>query len=299
MKFEKHLYALLFCLISTLTVSGLAQSNSTLRGTITLGNSGKAVHNVRVTIIQLKRSVETDEKGGYEFQNVPPGSYDVVAHLDLTPDVVKTVQVTAGIAATADFQLELSSVREQVTVTATGSEETLFNSIQSVTVIGSLDLAKKNPVSLGEALDYELGVAKRSFGPGTARPVIRGFDGDRVLVLQDGQRIGALGFQSGDHSEPLDLLSLDRVEVVKGPATLLYGSSALGGVVNAISAHESAHEGLRGYITGIGSTNSYQSGGSAGLEYGRGNWLVWGNRRRATLGRLCDAPGQDHQLFYT
>jgi iron complex outermembrane recepter protein len=277
MKFEKHLYALLFCLISTLTVSGLAQSNSTLRGTITLGNSGKAVHNVRVTIIQLKRSVETDEKGGYEFQNVPPGSYDVVAHLDLTPDVVKTVQVTAGIAATADFQLELSSVREQVTVTATGREETLFNSIQSVTVIGALDLAKKNPVSLGEALDYELGVAKRCFGPGTARPVIRGFDGDRVLVLQDGQRIGALGFQSGDHTEPLDLLSLDRVEVVKGPATLLYGSSALGGVVNAISAHESAHEGLRGYVTGIGSTNSYQGGGSAGIEYGRGNWLVWGN----------------------
>ncbi len=143
--------------------------------------------------------------------------------------------------------------------------------------MGSQELAKKNPVSLGEALDFELGVAKRSFGPGTSRPVIRGFDGDRVLVLQDGQRIGALGFQSGDHAEPVDILGLDRVEVVKGPATLLYGSSALGGVVNAISAHESAHEGLRGYFTGIGSTNNYQGGGSAGIEYGKGNWLVWGN----------------------
>jgi iron complex outermembrane receptor protein len=281
MKIEKHLFTFLACilcsLLCSLTVSGLAQSNSTLRGTVTLGDTGKPVHNVRMTITQLKRSVETREDGTYEFPNVPAGRYDVMAHMDFAPDVVKTVEVGAGESSTADFRIELSSVREQVTVTATGSEETTFNSIQSVTVVGSQELAKKNPVSLGEALDFELGVAKRSFGPGTSRPVIRGFDGDRVLVLQDGQRIGALGFQSGDHAEPVDLLSLDRVEVVKGPATLLYGSSALGGVVNAISAHESAHEGLRGYLTGIGSTNSYQGGGSAGIEYGKGNWLVWGN----------------------
>ena len=277
MKIRKCLFALSFCLLLGLSASGLAQSNGTLRGTVTIGGAEKPAHNVRVTITQLRRSVDTDEKGAYEFQNVLPGRYDVAAHLDMAPDVVKTVQVTAGNPTTADFQIELSAVREQVTVTATGSEETTFNSIQSVTVIGSQELAKKNPVSLGEALDFELGVAKRSFGPGTARPVVRGFDGDRVLILQDGQRIGALGFQSGDHSEPLDLLSLDRVEVVKGPATLLYGSSAIGGVVNAISAHESSHEGLRGYITGIGATNNYQGGGSAGIEYGKGNWLVWGN----------------------
>jgi iron complex outermembrane receptor protein len=277
MKIGKHLFALSFCLLCGLFVSGLAQSNGALRGVVTIGDTEKPVHNVRVTIIQLRRSVETDEKGAYEFQNILPGRYDVTAHLDLAPDVVKTVQVTGGGATTADFQIELSAVREQVTITATGSEETTFNSIQSVTVVGSQELAKKNPASLGEALDYELGVAKRSFGPGPSRPVIRGFDGDRVLVLQNGQRIGALGFQSGDHAEPLDLLSLDRVEVVKGPATLLYGSSAIGGVVNAISSHDSAHEGLRGYITGIGATNDYQGGGSAGIEYGKGNWLVWGN----------------------
>ena len=176
-----------------------------------------------------------------------------------------------------------------MTVTATGSEEMAFNSIQSVTIIGSLDLAKKNPVSLGEALDNELGVAKRSFGPGTARPVIRGFDGDRVLVLQDGQRIGALGFQSGDHTEPVDLLSVDRIEVVKGPATLLYGSSAIGGVVNAVAGHDEAHPGLRGYFTALGSSNTWQGGGSAGLEYGTKNWLVWANSGTQRAGEY-DTP---------
>jgi iron complex outermembrane receptor protein len=138
-------------------------------------------------------------------------------------------------------------------------------------------LAKKSPVSLGEALEGELGVSKRSFGPSTARPVLRGFDGDRVLVLQDGNRIGGLGFQSGDHAEPLNVLTVERIEIVKGPATLLYGSNAIGGVVNAMSGHDSAHQGMNGYLTSLASTNGGQAAASAGLEFGREKWTVWLN----------------------
>jgi len=255
----------------------LAQSNGTLRGTVTLSDSGKPIHNVLVTILQLKRTVDTDENGKYEFQGVAPGRYDVVAHLDRVPDLVRSVDLSAAGETTLDFQIELSGVSEQVTITATGTEQAVSSSIQSVEVIGSVDLAKKSPVSLGEALDGELGVAKRSFGPGTARPVIRGFDGDRVLVLQDGNRVGGLGFESGDHAEPVDVLTVEKVEIVKGPATLLYGSSAIGGVVNTISGHDSAHKGFNGYVTGIGSTNGPQGGGSGGFEYGTGKWLIWGS----------------------
>lgn len=254
-----------------------AQTGSTLRGKVTLGSSGKPIHNVLVTILQLKQTADTDDNGNYEFQNLPAGQYDVVAHLDRVPDVVQSVTLTAGQPATLDFQIELSAVQEQVTVTATGTQQAISSSIQSVDVIGSVDLAKKSPVSLGEALDGELGIAKRSFGPGTARPVIRGFDGDRVLVLSDGNRIGGLGFESGDHAEPIDVLTIERIEIVKGPATLLYGSNAIGGVVNAISGHDSAHPGLNGYLTGVGSSNNKQGGGSAGLEYGTTNWLFWAN----------------------
>jgi iron complex outermembrane receptor protein len=159
------------------------QAGGTLRGKVTLANNGDPVHNVKVTIIQLRRSIETGEDGMYEFQNVPPGKYDISAHLERTPDILQKAEITPGGTLIADFEIRLEAVREQVTVTASGQEETAFNSIQSVTIIGSLDLAKKNPLSLGEALDNELGVAKRSFGPGNARPVVRGFDGDRVLVL--------------------------------------------------------------------------------------------------------------------
>ena len=253
------------------------QANATLKGTVTLGESGKPIHNVLITILQLKKTVGTDESGSYVFTDLPAGRYDVLAHLDRVPDMLKSVELAAGASATVDFQVQLSGLQEQVTITATGSEQSVSSSIQSVEVIGSIDLAKKSPVSLGESLDGELGISKRSFGPGTARPVIRGFDGDRVLVLQDGNRIGGLGFQSGDHAEPVNVLTVERIEVVKGPATLLYGSNAIGGVVNAVSGHDTAHKGVNGYVTGIGSTNGKHAGGSAGIEVGSEKWLFWAN----------------------
>jgi iron complex outermembrane receptor protein len=277
MIFRRILYT--FVVLGLVNLSTFAQSSGAarLRGTVTLGESGKPVHNVMITVLQLKRTVTSDEQGHYEITDLPPGKYDVVAQLDRVPDVVRSVDLTAGAAATVDFQIELTSLREEVTITATGSEQAVSTSIQSVEVLGSIDLAKKSPVSLGEALDGELGVAKRSFGPGTARPVIRGQDGDRVAVLQDGSRIGGLGFQSGDHAEPIDVLTIERIEIVKGPATLLYGSSAIGGVVNAISGHDSPHKGMTGYLTGVGGTNGGHGGGSAGFEFGSERWLVWGN----------------------
>src|SRR5688572_6284887 len=273
------------------------QANATLKGTVTLGESGKPIHNVLITILQLKKTVGTDENGNYIFTNLPAGRYDVLAHLDRVPDMLKSVELAAGSSAIVDFQVQLSGLQEQVTVTATGSEQAVSNSIQSVEVIGSIDLAKKSPVSLGESLDGELGISKRSFGPATARPVIRGFDGDRVLVLQDGNRIGGLGFESGDHAEPVNVLTVEKIEVVKGPATLLYGSNAIGGVVNAVTGHDSAHKGLNGYLTGVGSTNGNQAGGSAGIEYGTEKWLFWGNGGGQRSGDYGTPIGQVNNSF--
>ncbi len=296
-------FAAVLTVLSIFSLTAFAQSTATLRGTVTLGESGKPVHNTLITILQLKRTVGTDDNGKYEFQGVPPGRYDIVAHLDRVPDTVQTVDLSGGSEVSLDFRIQLSGVSEQVTVTATGTEQAVSTSIQSVDVIGSVDLAKKSPVSLGEALDGELGVSKRSFGPGTARPVIRGFDGDRVLVLQDGNRIGGLGFESGDHAEPIDVLNVERIEIVKGPATLLYGSNAIGGVVNAVTGHDSAHKGLNGYLTGVGATNRGQAAGSAGIEFGTERWLFWGSGGvqgssdyDTPIGRVQNSFSREHNL---
>ena len=189
------------------------------------------------------------------------------------------MQVTAGSTQTVDFRLRLAAVRESITVTASGREESTVAAIQSVATLEQTELPLRSAASLGDVLENEPGIAKRSFGPGNSRPVIRGFDGDRVLILEDGIRTGTLSYQSGDHGEPIDVNKLERLEVVRGPATLLYGSSAIGGVVNAISRHDvfdqHTHEGVRGYITGVGGSNNGLGGGSAGFEFGTKNWEFW------------------------
>jgi iron complex outermembrane receptor protein len=261
--------------IALIPVCGLAQTNTTVRGKVTLESSGQPIGGVVVTVLRLNRSAITSNDGMYEITEVPPGTYSVVAHLDGVPDVVQMISVSGDV--TADFRLKLRGVTEQVTVTATGEAESAFNSIQAVNIVSSAQILERNTQSLGDVLENEPGVAKRSMGPGTSRPVIRGFDGDRVLILRDGNRTGTLGYQSGDHGEPADLLNAERVEVVKGPATLLYGSNAIGGVVNTITGHESAHQGFRGFATGIGGTDGWQGGGGGGLEYGTRKWLFWGN----------------------
>lgn len=269
----------------------------TLRGTVRTAEGGTALHNVIVNIVQLSRSTETDDAGAYEFQNIPAGTYTVLVHMEGFPDATQQVTIAAGGAQALDFKMRLSNIKEEVTVTATGSEQSTFDSFQSVNTVDALMLSRESHPSIGEVLDKEPGVAKRSFGPGSARPVVRGFDGDRVLVTQDGASTGSLGSQSADHAEPIDVLSLERIEVVKGPATLLYGSNAVGGVVNAITGHDFAHEGWRGYATGIGGTTNNQGGASGGLEFGTGKWMFWGNGSLQRTGDYNTPVGRIEQSF--
>src|SRR6267142_1687828 len=247
-----------------------------IHGRVSIRPSDTAARNAVVTIVELKRSVLTDENGGFEFKGIPAGKYQMFAHLDRVPDVIKTVEVTGG-DQTVDFELSLTPVSEQVTVTATGSAEAVGSSYHSVVSVGALELAQRNPLAIGDALESQAGVAKRSFGPGSGRPVIRGFDGDRVLVLHDGLRVGGIASQSADEVEPIDVLSLDRVEIVKGPATLLYGSNAIGGVVNGISTNDVYEKGLSGYLTTFGGSNNLQAGASGGFKYGVRNFLIFGS----------------------
>jgi len=269
--------ALIFLFAAAAFSQTTAQAGK-ITGTVTYGDDKAVMHQVSVTIVELKRTTVTDNLGVYSFTGIPAGTYKLVTHQEGFADASKTVTVTAGGAVVADFDMKIAGLNEQVTVSGSGSAESTFESIAAVSSVDSGQITSRASVGLGDVLENESGVSKRSSGPAASRPVIRGFDGDRVLISNDGVRVGSLGSQSGDHSEPVDTLSVDRIEVVKGPATLLYGSNAIGGVVNAISGHdEGAHPGFRGYFSTLGGTNSGQATVSAGLEYGVGPWMFWGN----------------------
>ncbi len=243
--------------------------NATLSGSVTNQVNNEPVFGVRVEIIRLKLNTETDENGRYEFTNLPNGTYTVVTHIEGFADKAQQVTVAGG-STTLDFVLSIRAINAEVTVTATGEGESVYESFSSVNSVGTTNISKNASIGIGDILKNEAGVSNRSFGSsGTSRPSIRGFEGDRVLVLQDGIRNGSVGSTSGDHGEPVSPFNLERLEVIKGPATLLYGSNAIGGVVNAVTDDEyQAHEGFRGYFTAYGGTVDRQGGVAGGIEYG-------------------------------
>ncbi|HZI51424.1 MAG TPA: TonB-dependent receptor [Terriglobia bacterium] len=291
-------YRLVFVVVFLFLIAGFAdaQSGGAIRGSVSLKSNGTGLHKAAVRIVQLGRVTDTREDGTYELTDVPPGVYDVIVTMPAMDGASQSVTVQSGASATADFALALASVRSEVTVTASGREQLTLDAFQTVTSLDALELAQNPATSLGEALDGQPGVAKRSSGPGSSRPVVRGFDGDRILVLQDGAPAGGLGFQSGDHAEPVNTSTLERVEVLKGPATLLYGSNAIGGVVNAVSAetniHEHPHEGLRGFASGFGGSNNDEAGGSASFDLGTGKWRIFGNGGAQRAGAYHSAEGE-------
>ena len=280
LKITLHLLAAL--LVAGLPAAAQQAQTAAIEGRVTFAGSGRPLQGATVLLTPGGKIVESDAEGRYRFIGLPPGDYTLVAHVHALSDEKKTIRLKSGETATVDFQLRVSPLKESLTVTASGREESVADAFLSVVSLDGYQLTgRSSSTSLGDLLGDEAGVAKRSYGPGTTRPVIRGFDGDRVLVLQDGMRTGTISSQSGDHGEPVDPMNLERVEVVKGPATLLYGSNAIGGVVNVLTDHhvinQHPHQGLHMALTGVGGTTNAQGGGSGSFEYGHRNWLVYGS----------------------
>jgi iron complex outermembrane receptor protein len=113
-------------------------------------------------------------------------------------------------------------------------EETTDDVALPVTVLSDQELRLKIGHSIGETLKNELGITSQSFGPGVGTPVIRGQSGSRVRVLANGIGSNDVSAISPDHASSVEPLLAERIEVLRGPATLLYGSGVIGGVVNVI-----------------------------------------------------------------
>ena len=121
---------------------------------------------------------------------------------------------------------------DDVTITARALERS--NLMVPAQQLSGSALTQRQGSTLGETLDNLPGMANSSFGPNVGRPTIRGMDGDRIRILQNsGSNMDVSGL-SNDHAVPIDPLTTERIEVLRGPATLLYGGSAIGGVVNVI-----------------------------------------------------------------
>ena len=175
-------------------------------------------------------------------------------------------------ATTASSAVTLRGI--VVTGNPLGSD--LNDMVTPVSTLEGDELTIRRASTLGETLNDLPGVSSSYFGPNASRPVIRGLDGDRIRILQNGGTSLDASALSYDHALPIDPLAVDRVEVVRGPAALLYGGTAIGGVVNVITNRipKEPINGVHGAVDARAGGADAERGGSAMVEAGNGQFAV-------------------------
>jgi len=246
----------------------------TLSGRLYHSVTLKPIADAVVLVEGTKLEGKSKADGTYSIAGVPPGDHHLVV---VAPGFVAArADVTVGNApATLDVAVDPELHYAEV-VSVSPDARSQFDAYQPTTVLSGQDLAKQLQNGLGATLANQPGVAERSFGPGPSRPVIRGLDGDRVLILEDGQRVGDLSSQSGDHGVTVNPASASTIEVVRGPATLLYGSNAIGGLVNIISdtIPTKPVSGTHGGATFDFGSAATDAGAAADLLVGNAKWAM-------------------------
>jgi len=237
---------------------------------------GTPVADARVSLIELRRETVTDGDGRFAFAAVPPGEYLLeVGSLRFGAAVVR-VAVDDG-SPPVEIELDQRVHAGSISVTATGRARGLDEIAAPVDVLTDEQLALRREATLGDTLAVQPGVAATGYGRGSSRPVIRGLDADRIRILENGLDSGDVSSIGPDHATAIDPLTADSIEVVRGPATLLYGGTAVGGVVNVIDGRVPDRVPVRpvtGSVEVGGGSNADELEGAVKLDGGGGR-IAW------------------------
>jgi iron complex outermembrane receptor protein len=259
-----------------------AGNGGSLSGRIISNNQSQAVAGASVFIADLKLGAIADSNGNYSFKQLPVGSYLIEVQSIGYKTLTKNVFIKG--ATTADFQLADEYVEESPVVVTGLSKATQIKRSPVPIVAVSHDYIETNlSTNIIDAIAKVPGVSAVTTGPNVSKPFIRGLGYNRVLTLFDGVR--QEGQQWGDeHGIEVDQYGIDRVEVIKGPASLTYGSDALAGVVNLIPTQPAPEGKMIGDVTAEYQTNNRMFGGSAMLGATKNGfeWMARFSHKEAT-----------------
>ncbi|HJU73799.1 MAG TPA: TonB-dependent receptor [Gemmatimonadaceae bacterium] len=228
-------------------------------GTVVDSVSGLPVVAARVRIVELHREEITHEDGTFDHRGLRPATYTLQVQRLGYRLVTRRVAVRGG----DTVQVRITMAPAAVTlapsiVTGTLSERGGEQVLSPTASLSGAELDRNLAGTVAATVAAQPGVSLTGIGPSTARPVIRGLGGDRILILEDGQRPGDMSAMSGDHAVAIDVQTARQIDVVRGPMSLLYGSSALGGVVNVVREEVPASrpEHMHATLTAQGASNS-------------------------------------------
>ncbi|WP_291780050.1 TonB-dependent receptor [Cecembia sp.] len=208
-----------------------------------------------VSIHELGKSVIPNENGFFEFQDLKPGNYHVhVTHIGFK-SFSKTIHILNG-----DFFLEVGLVESEILLNSMTVEANPFKNgpleqSQTILILDRDFIQKNNGGTFANAIEKLPGISTINTGVGISKPVIRGMSFNRIMIndrgiKQEGQQWGA------DHGLEIDPFDVDRVEIIKGPASLIYGSDGMAGVINIAPAAFKQNGEIEGHYSGMYRSNN-------------------------------------------
>lgn len=267
-----------------LLFSGSAVAANSLRGTVK-DATGAPLQGVVVEIPDLKTGAVTDSNGNYVLSNLQKGRFAVTANLISFSKAIVTVDINGD--THQDFVLTESAIEgKEVVITGQSKATEIKRSPEPIAVVDNKYLKTEISTNIVDAIAKVPGVAEVTTGPNVSKPFIRGLGYNRVLTLYNGMR--QEGQQWGDeHGIEIDEYNIDRVELVKGPSSLIYGSDALAGVINFIPTPPAPDGKTVGEVLGEYQGNNGLIGGSAMLSSNY-NGFYW-------FGRISHKQAKDYQ----
>ena len=208
--------------------------NISISGQVIDAETETSLVDVHVSLLRDAEGISlfrTGRAGQFRFDKIAPGTYTLrfkrVGYETLDQEIVVNADSTAITVKLKHSPHQLG----EVVVTPGDEEHAHFEKTTDLN-LSAQELDQQMGATIAETLSGEVGMAQRTMGRAAARPVVRGMGGDRLLILEDGRRTGDKSASSADHAVAIDPTTATNIEITRGPASLMYGSSALGGVVN-------------------------------------------------------------------
>ena len=263
--------------VSPLAAQTATDASGRLDGRV-MTTSDEPARDATVTILELGLVTTVDEDGHFSFTGLPVGTFYLDVRSTRHGQAVEAVEITLDAPTEVELVVDLTVHSDELIVSTTADPRHASQLFQPVGVLSGEELVEKLEMSIGDTLAKQPGVSSSYFGPGAGRPIIRGLSGDRVRILKDGIGSGDASDTSPDHAVSIDPLSAERVEIARGPATLLYGSAAIGGAVNILTnavPETLPSSGITGDVALRAGSVANEKSGSLKLDGSAGSRIAW------------------------
>jgi iron complex outermembrane receptor protein len=278
-------HTILFFIV--LSAANTVHAQSSWSGKVTDKTNQQPIPFATIFIPDLHVFTTTDSIGNYHFEKLPSGTYQVQINALGFKTFSKVISISG--AKLGNFELDESATElAEIVVTGSSKAMEIKKSPISIASVNKQYLTTNLSTNIIDAIAKVPGVSAITTGPNVSKPVIRGLGFNRILTLFDGMR--QEGQQWGDeHGIEMDNYAFERIEIIKGPASLMYGSDALAGVVNLIPNQPSGENKISGSVTTEYQTNNGMFGGSAFVT-GSNKGFEWGTRLSERMAKDFQNP---------